>query len=269
MEVRPIDPDALESWRRRYRNQLGLPVIPDFHEAWSRMGRAYQVEELGRVLGYAIMAQETFVPAWSPLMSEFYLNVGPAKYARQLLNELLARLKPRQVMGRTDDPSGFPLLLDLRLPNETASALYLLEQAPDWVEDQQTLIVESALEDAQDLFPIYSSVPPEDGGIPDEMALTKSLALWKHYRLQLGREILAVAYVVPQTERHVTVSPIVVAPARGKGYGRYLLAYVARRELAAGKIFVAATNADNEAGRAVWESMGARLAAHCMLFRPA
>jgi GNAT superfamily N-acetyltransferase len=268
VEVRPIVPEALEAWRRKYRSQLGLPVIPDFHEAWSRMGQAYQIEELGRILGYAIMTQETFVPAWSPLMSEFYLEVGPTKYARQLLNEVLARLKPQEVMGRTDDPSGFPLLLDLRLPNQVASTLYLLDQAPDWVEDEQTRIVESTLEDAQDLYPIYSSVPPEDGGIPDEMALMKSLALWRHYRLQAGREILAVAYVVPQTERHVTVSPIVVTSARGKGYGRYLLAYVARRELAAGKTFVAATSADNEAGRGVWESLGARLAVHYMLFRP-
>ncbi len=268
MEVRPIDPGALEGWRRKYRGQLGLPVIPDFHEAWCRMGQAYQVEELGRILGYAIVTQETFVPAWSPLLSEFYLEVSPTKYARRLLSDLLGWLKPRRVMGRTDDPAGFPLLLDLRLPNEVGTTLYLLEQAPDWVEDPQTRIVQSALEDAPDLFSIYSAVPPEDGGIPDEMALMKSLALWRHYRLQAGREILAVAYVVPQTERHVTVSPIVVHSARGKGYGRYLLAYVARRELAAGKTFVAATNADNEAGRAVWESLGARLAAHCMLFKP-
>ncbi|MEW6516164.1 MAG: GNAT family N-acetyltransferase [candidate division FCPU426 bacterium] len=268
MELRPIKPEALEAWRRKYRGQLGLPVIPDFHEAWCRMGQAYQVEEMGHSLGYAILTQETFLPAESPLLPEFYLDVGPAKYARQLLVEIIDRLKPRQVMGRTDDPSGFPLLLDLRLPNQAASALYLLDREPDWVEDAQTRIVESRLEDAQDLLSIYSSVAPEDGGIPDEMALMKSLALWRHYRLQAGREILAVAYVVPQTDRYVTVSPIVVAQARGKGYGRYLLAYVARREMAAGKAFVAAANADNEAGRGLLESLGARLAAHCMLFRP-
>ncbi len=268
MELKPIARDHLAAWRKQYRAGLGIPVVPDFHEALCQMGQAYLVEDMGQKLGYVILAKETFIPTRSPMIPEFYLELKQTKYARKILESLLAELNPKTVMGRTDDTAGFPLLIDLRLSNDVASALYILDQPPHWVNDENLTILESTLDDAQNLYAIYSSVPPEDGGIPDEMALMKSLALWRHYQLSAGREILGVCYVVPQAEGYVTASPIMVESARGKGYGRYLMGYVAKREIAEGKTFVAATNPENEAGRGLVESLGARLAAHFMNFKP-
>jgi predicted GNAT family acetyltransferase len=77
-----------------------------------------------------------------------------------------------------------------------------------------------------------------------------------------------VAYVAPQGGKYITVPVIVPEAWRRRGYGRYLLGLALRRELTEGKIYVAAPNAENEAARALAESVGARLSAYVVHFYP-
>ncbi len=268
MDLRLLDARQLESWRKRYREQLGYPVIPDFHEALCRLGRAYTIEEAGRVWGYAILSQEVFLPELAPVIPELFIEMTQARTAKQLLRAVFEKLAPKTVVGRTDDPLGFPLLLDLGMPNQVSSPLYILDAAPGWTEDPEWPIVASTLDDARRLLPLYSSVPAEDGGIPDEMSLLKSLAAWRHYRVLSGGEAAAVCYVAPQGQQYVSVTAIVSPDFRGRGLGRYLAAFAARRELAEGKVYVATMNPDNEAARRLVESLGARLAAYFVNFTP-
>ncbi len=268
MDLSPLEPRHLETWRRRYREQLSLPVIPDFHEALCRMGKAFAVEEAGHTLGYAFLTEEGIIPSWAPVVPEFYLALEPARSAKRLLQAVFEKLQPKTVVGRTDDASGFPLLMDLHLPNQVSSPLYRLDKSPAWAEDPNLTVIVSTLDDARRLLPIYSSVATEDGGIPDEMSLLKSLALWRHYRLMSGGEAVAVCYVVPQGQKYITAVPIVAEAQRAKGYGRYLVSFALRRELAEGKQYVATVHPDNEAGRGLVESLGARLAAHFVNFTP-
>ncbi len=268
MELKPVDSGYLEKWRKDYQAGLGIPVIPEFHDALCRLGQAYLVEEVGKKLGYVIFAQETFIPGWAPVIPEFYLGLAQTKFVRQILQRILEQLRPHTIIGRTDDRMGFPILMDLQIPNQVSSPLYILEKGPFWVENKDLAIKQSGIEDALDLLPIYSSLPAEAGGFPDASALTKSLAIWRHYQLVNGREVVAVAYVVPQGRDYVTVNPIVVEGARGKGLGRYLTAYAAKRELAEGKICVATMSPDNQAGRNLMESLGSRLTAHFVYFKP-
>jgi len=268
VELSPISKDRLKEWREKYRVRLGIPVIPDFYEALCQMGHPYLIEDVGDTLGYMILAKETLLPGLAPMIPEFFLDLKQTKYARRLLKEILRKLQPATIIGRTDDTYGFPLLMDLRVPNYVAFSLYVLEHQPQWVENEYLVIEESFFEDAQALLPIYSSVAPEDGGIPDKIALAKSLALWRHYRLLAAGNIQAVCYVVPQIQQYVTASPIVLESARNQGYGRYLMAYVIKRELAEGKIFLAVINPENEAARGLLESLGACLTVHFINFRP-
>ncbi|MBN1596071.1 GNAT family N-acetyltransferase [candidate division FCPU426 bacterium] len=268
MELRTIAREKLEERRKKYRAYLGIPVIPDFHEALYQMGQTYMVEDVGQILGYVTLTKETLLPGIAPAVPEFFLDVEQTKYARRLLELIIQKMEPATIIGRTDDTRGFPLLMDLRIPNQVAYSLYLLEREPHWSEDDYLTIEESTLDDAQDLLPIYASFPPEDGGMPDEIALTKSLALWRHYRLRVHGAIQAVCYVVPQIQRYMTVSTLVLEKARNKGYGRYLTAYAVKREINEGKLFVAVSNPENDAARGVIESLGARLTGHYMYFRP-
>ncbi|MCK5219591.1 GNAT family N-acetyltransferase [bacterium] len=268
MELKPVDSDHLKNWRQDYQAGLGIPVIPEFHDALCRLGQAYLVEEVGKTLGYVIFAQTTFIPGWTPVIPEFYLGLEQTKFVRQILQRILEKLRPHTIIGRTDDRMGFPVLMDLKIPNQVSSPLYILEKAPFWMENRNLAIRQSGIEDALDLLPIYSSLSAEDGGFPDAAALTKSLAIWRHYKLMNGREVIAVAYVVPQGRNYVTVNPIIVEGARGKGLGRYLTAYAIRRELSEGKVCVATMSPDNQAGRNLMESLGSRLAAHFVYFRP-
>jgi ribosomal protein S18 acetylase RimI-like enzyme len=269
MDLRPLDARQAENWRKRYREQLGLPVIPDYHEALCRLGRAYSVEESGRKAGYLIFAQEALRPAWAPVIPEIFLDPTAARYAKASLRAIFAKLQPRTVIGRTDDPVGFPLLMDLRMPNQISSPLYTLDEAPAWSEDPELHILASTLDDVHRLLPLYASVSPEDGGISEDIVLAKSLAAWRHYRVTAGNRVVAVTYVAPQGQRFVSVATIVAADARRRGVGRYLTAYAVRREIAEGKVFVAAMNAENEAAQGLVESLGARLAAHFINFAPA
>jgi len=268
VELQPLDPRQLENWRRRYREQLGLPVIPDLHEALCRVGRAHAVAEMGRMVGYVILAEEALVPAWTSVIPEFYLELDQSRAAKLILKAVLDKLRPKTVIGRTDDRIGFPLLMDLRLPNQISSPLYLLENAPVWVEDKDWTIVESSLDDVRRLLPLYASVPAENGGIAEEMPLAKSLAAWRHYRMVVNGKVTAVAYVVPQGQRYITVTSIVADAERRQGYGRYLAAFAVKRELSEGKTFMATLESDNEAARNLVESLGARLTGHIINFYP-
>lgn len=268
MDLRPLDERSLEQWRRKYRDQLGVPVIPDLHEALCRMGRALAVEEAGRRLGYVIWSEDSLETEPGPVVPELYLELENSKLAKQLLHGVFAKLRPRTVIGRTDDRSGFALLMDLRLPNLLASPLYVLETTPTWVEDKELVVMQSGLEDIQRLHPLYASASSTDGGIAEERMLAHSLAAWRHYRLMVDGQPAAVAYVAPQGGKYITV-PVIVAEAwRRRGYGRYLLAMALRRELAEGKTYVAAPGAENEAARALAESVGARLTGYVVHFHP-
>lgn len=264
-----MDERRAEAWRRRYREQLDTPVIPDYHEALCRLGRPYVIEETGRAVGYLIFAREALIQDWTPVIPEMHFELDAARHAKRLLAAVIAELRPKTIIGRTDDRSLFPLLMDMRLPNYISCPLYVLDRVPDWAEDSELTICESTLDDAQRLLPLYASAAAEDGGIADEIALAKSLAAWRHYRLLAGGRVTAVAYVAPQGQRCVTVAPIVAAGERRRGFGRYLASYAIRREVAEGKIIVAAVNPDNEAGCGLAESLGARLAAQFVNFSPA
>ncbi|MCD4812197.1 GNAT family N-acetyltransferase [bacterium] len=268
MDLRPIPGGKLETLRKSYRKQLGIPVISDFHEALCRMGQAFRIEDMGRSLGYVIFSQDTFLKDRDPMIPEFCLDLEQTKYARTILEKIFDALSPATVMSRTDDTRGFPLLMDLRLPNEVAASLYCLEQKPVWVEDSDIHIEQCRMDQAQELLSLYASASPEDGGIPDEMALTKSLALWRHYRLVNRNQTLAVCYCVPQIEPYVTTACIVDAGMRRKGYGRYLTTYTILQILADNKKFLAVTPSENEAARGLVESLGAGLRAHFINFRP-
>lgn len=268
MDLRPLDERSLEQWRRKYRDQLGLPVIPDLHEALCRMGRALAIEEAGRRLGYVIWAEESLETEPGPVVPELYLELENSKLAKALLLGIFSKLKPRTVIGRTDDRAGFALLMDLRLPNQLASPLYVLETTPAWVEDPELSVLQSGLEDVQRLHPLYASAPSADGGIAEERMLAHSLAAWRHYRLMLDGQPAAVAYVAPQGGKYITV-PVIVAEAwRRQGYGRYLLSLALRRELSEGKTYMSAPGAENEAARALAESVGARLTGYVVHFHP-
>jgi GNAT superfamily N-acetyltransferase len=267
LELLRLDDRALESWRRRYRQRLGVPVVPDFHDALCRLGQAFELRAEGQSRGYVIFAKETWRPGWGSVLPEFFLDTESAHTAKQLLSEVFSKLNPARVLGRTDDPAGFPVLMDLHLPNQVASPLYVLEAPAGWVADPEITLVESALEDAPRLATLYASVPPEDGGIPDEVSLMKSLAAWRHYRLTVtGGEVAAVGYVVPQGGRYISVNPIVAPAYRGRGLGRYLVGFALNRELAENKIFVATMHSENEPAKSLIESLGARLAAYFVHF---
>lgn len=268
MKLRPIPRDRLEVWRKKYYAYLGIPVIPDFHEALCQTGEAFMVEDAGHALGYVIITREFFLPNVAPVIPEFYLEVEQTRYARQLVEALIRELEPLTILGRTDDTHGFPLLMDLRIPNSVAYSVYLLKNEPQWAENDELRIEESSMDEALDLLPFYASVPLEDGGIPDEMSLTKSLALWQHYRLRVQGNIAAVCYIIPLVRRYITAATIVLAAARSNGYGRYLTAYAVAREIRAGNVFVAVGDPENEAARGLIESLGACLTAHYIYFRP-
>ena len=267
MEFLRLDERGLETWRRRYRERLGVPVIPDFHDALCRLGQAFELREEGHARGYVIFAKETWRRDWGSIIPEFFLDVTSAKAAKKLLREVFQKLNPTRVLGRTDDPAGFPWLMDLHLPNQVASPLYLLETPTEWVEDPEVTLAESTLDDAQRLAALYASAAPEDGGISEEVALMKSLAAWRHYRLTVtGGEVAAVGYVAPQGGRYVSVIPIVAPAYRGRGLGRYLVSFALNRELAENKIFLATMHSENEAAKNLIESLGARLAAYFVHF---
>jgi GNAT superfamily N-acetyltransferase len=268
VKLRSLSHDRLLVWRKKYHAFLGIPVIPDFHDALCQTGEAFMVEEAGHELGYVIITRESFLPDIAPVIPEFYFEVAQTRYSRQLLESLLRELEPLTILSRTDDTYGFPLLMDLRIRNSVAYSVYLLETEPQWAEVEDFNIEESSMDDGLDLLPVYASVSPEDGGIPDEMSLTKSLALWRHYRLRVEGDIVAVCYIVPQVGRYITAATIVLAGARGKGYGRFLTAYAVAREIKAGKTFVAASDPEKESARGLIESLGARMTAHYMYFRP-
>ena len=149
----------------------------------------------------------------------------------------------------------------------SASGSTTIETPAAWVEDPEVSLVESTLDDAPRLAALYASAAPEDGGIPDEVSLMKSLAAWRHYRLTVtGGEVAAVGYVVPQGGRYVSVNPIVSPAFRGRGWGRYLVGFALNRELAENKIFLATMHSENEAAKSLIESLGARLAAYFVHF---
>ncbi|NTV52234.1 MAG: N-acetyltransferase [Candidatus Firestonebacteria bacterium] len=257
----------LESWRRRYRESLGVPVIPDFHEALCRWGQAFEIRDAGRAQGYLIFAGETWRRDRGSIIPEFYLSVGSARAAKDMLREAFEKFKPDRVLGRTDDPAGFPLLMDMGLPNQVASPLYVLDTPAAWQEDPEIGLAESSLEDASRLAALYAAAPPEDGGIQEDVALMKSLVAWRHYRLTLtGGEVAAVGYVAPQGGRYVSVHSIVGPAFRGRGLGRYLAGFALNRELSENKIFLATVHSDNEAAKNLIESLGARLAGHFVHF---
>jgi ribosomal protein S18 acetylase RimI-like enzyme len=267
LELKILENKNFETWRKQYLDHLGIAVIPDFHEALCQMGQAYEVVEAGRACGYIVYAKETWKAEWGSIIPEFYFSVNSVRTCKQLLGEVFRKLRPASIVGRTDDRAGFPLLMDLRLRNQVASPLYVLEKAPHWLENCDYSIIESTPDDAQRLLPLYASVSPEDGGIPDETSLVKSLAAWRHYRLIVsGGEIAAAAYAVPQGGRHISVVPIVAPKFRGQGMGRYLMAFALNREMNENKICVITVNADNEAGKSLVESLGARLASYFVHF---
>lgn len=268
MELRLLAPKQLDGWRRKYRERLGLPVIPEFHEALCQLGKAYAIEEAGHQAGYLFWTPETFLTDAAPVIPEIYLEVPQAREAKTLLRAVFARLRPRTVMGRTDDAAGFPLLMDLQLPNQISAALYALDNLPLWIDETELQVVPSTLEDAHLLLPVYASVPPEEGGLPDERSLAKSLAAWRHYRLMTAGEIKGVSYVVPLGQQYFTVATIVSAAFRRQGFGRHLTAYVLRQELDGNRIYVSAPAAHHDAARGLAESLGARLAAHFVNFNP-
>jgi GNAT superfamily N-acetyltransferase len=267
LELLRLDERGLETWRRRYREHLGVPVIPDFHEALCRLGQAFELREQGHARGYVIFAKETWRREWGSIIPEFFLSIDSAQTVKKILSEVFLKLQPTRVLGRTDDPAAFPVLMDLHLPNQVASPLYVLDTPTRWMADPELTLVESTLDDAPRLAALYASAAPEDGGIADEVSLMKSLAAWRHYRLMVtGGEVAAVGYVAPQGGRYISVNPIVSPAYRGQGLGRYLVSFALNRELAENKIFLATVHSDNEAGKNLIESLGARLAAYFVNF---
>mgnify|MGYP006295476229 CR=1 FL=1 len=267
MELTPLEPRRLAQWRRRLHERLGVGVVPGLHEALCRSGRAYAVRAGGRECGYAIQAETSLAAdVDAPILAEWLLEPVSARAAKNLLRGVVEQLRARTVIGRTDDPAGFPLLMDMGYPNRMAAPLYVLETPPDWTEERDWRVHATGLDDVQGLQAMYASVPPEEGGIADEKGLLKSLVAWRHYRLVVAGAPAAVAYVVPQGGKYVTVVPIVAEAYRGRGIGRYLAAYAVRRELGEGRIYLAALDAPSEPAVRLVESLGARLAAHVMHF---
>lgn len=268
LDLSLLKPDALQAWRKRFRTALRTPVIPDFHEALCQLAKAYEIQEQGDSLGYFLLAQETFQPGWGPVIPEFFLEDMPVRRSRAILRSLFGKIRPHTIITRTDDPRAFPWLLDLHYANELHSPLYLLDAPLPWAETRGWAIGESRWQDAMELWPFYTSLTVEFGGLPDPGALTKSLALWRHYHLRVHGQVAAVAYIVPQGPQFFTAATIVAENQRGRGYGKYLTSYAVSREVAEGKRLAAVLPPGQDAAKNLLESLGVRLAAEIFYFHP-
>ncbi len=268
MDLVPIDDEALVKWRQQYKASLGCPVITDVHEALCQMGRPHALEALDHPVGYAVVNYENNLGLKAPVVSELFFNVKKSRVVRQLLTELIERIAPASILARSDEAVVFPMLMEMRFPNQVHTTLYQLDQIPSWTEDRALTIVASTMDEAQELLPYYAQVPPLLGGIPEERALLKSLAAWEHYRLETDGHIVGVAYAVPQDDRYVSVMTLIEPQAQGQGFGRYLTAFLAGKLIRHQKIVLAAVPYEQDRGKYLLESLGARLAGHDLIFKP-
>ncbi len=266
MDFTPLTSKALESWRKRYRDQLGVPMVPEFHEALCRYGQAYELRSHTHVIGYVIHARETWKADWGSVIPEIFLPLDQARVAKQMLIETIEKFGAKSLLSRTDDPI-FPMLMDLHVTNQLVSPFYLFERAPLWHSDDRYTLSESTLDDAERLASLYAAVPPEEGGIPDLTSLMKSLSVWRHYRLTVtGGDLAAVCYIAPQGGRYFSAWPIVSSQYRGQGIGKYILTYALAREMAENRTGVLAIGSENEQGKALVESVGAKLVSYFVHF---
>ncbi len=268
MDLIPIGDGVLDKWRQHYKASLGCPVITDVHDALCQMGHSYALEALGNTVGYAVVNNENNLGLTAPVVSEVFFNVAKSRVIRQLLTELIERCAPATILARSDEAVIFPMLMEMRMPNQVYTTLYQLDQAPAWTEDSSLVIVASTMDEAQDLLPYYARVSPLLGGIPEERALLKSLAAWEHYRLLADGRIVGVAYAVPQGDRYVSIMTLIEPQAQGQGFGKYLTGFLAGKLIRNQKIVLAALPYDQEPGKFLLESLGSRLAGHDLIFKP-
>lgn len=254
-------------WRQDYQKQLGWSVIPDQQEAWFRLGQPYHLEEMGQQLGYVLVCQEPMLALPVPIISELYFCVNQTRIIRELIRKVIEAVKPSCILCRTDEPLIFPLLMDFHLPNQVLSTMYYLDEKPRWHEEAELSIIPSSMDEVDDVFPLYASVPTECGGIADQLALTKSLAAWQHYRLMAQGQLLAVGYLAPQGGRYVALFTIVAKLYRGQGYGRYLTTFIAQQAIVQQQLVIAVINHEEDINKQLIESIGSRIISHNIMFK--